>query len=206
MAFFLKIVSIIGVRTTITNSGKDQKTDGDDCNSKEYVSVHCSLCEIVVQLIVPSELYRFKRGDTENLSNHGAFNILETTLEIIKNVQKFMTSLSTFKLLDCVLNVHDVWSFVRVRSNQKVSELFSNKTLNFTRFNVIQNLQQFVTISSELIQNLNEELFAGHDVKNGVGGLSVFEAHLILYSQMANQPSISSGLYSVTSSISCSSE
>ena len=120
LAFFLKIVSIIGVRTTITNSCKDQKTDGDDCNSKEYVSVHCSLCEIVVQLIVPSELNRFKRGDTENLSNHGAFNVLETPLEIIKNVQKFMTSLSTFKLLDCVLNVHDVWSFVRVRCNQKV--------------------------------------------------------------------------------------
>ena len=74
-----------------------------------------------------------------------------------------MTSLSTFELLNDVLSVHDVWSFVRVRCNQKVSELFSNKTLNFTRFNVIQNLQQFVTISSELIQNLNKELFAGGD-------------------------------------------
>ena len=163
LAFGIHVFGITWVRTTITNSGKDQKTDGDDCNSKEYVSVHCSLCEIVVQLIVPSELYRFKRGDTENLSNHRTFNILETTLEIIKNVQKFMTSLSTFKLLNDVLSVHDVWSFVRVRSNQKVSELFSNKTLNFTRFNVIQNLQQFVTISSELIQNLNKELFAGGD-------------------------------------------
>jgi len=38
-----------------------------------------------------------------------------------------------------------------------------NETLNFTRFNVIQNLQQFVTIGSKLIQNLNKELFAGGD-------------------------------------------
>ena len=106
LAFGIHVFGITWVRTTITNSGKDQKTDGDDCNSKEYVSVHCSLCEIVVQLIVPSELNRFKRGDTQHLSNHGAFNILETTLEIIKNVQKFMTSLSILKQRDCSLKSH----------------------------------------------------------------------------------------------------
>ena len=43
------------------------------------------------------------------------------------------------------------------------SESVFDKALNFARFDVIQNLQQFVTISGELIEHLNEELFAGHD-------------------------------------------
>ena len=43
------------------------------------------------------------------------------------------------------------------------SSSLENKALNFPRFNVIQNLQQFVTIGSKLIQNLNKELFAGGD-------------------------------------------
>ena len=107
MAFFVKIVSIIGVRTTITNRCKDQKTDGDDCDSKEYVSVHCSLCEIVVRLIVPSELYRFKRR-----SSVGGF-------ECFENLQKFMASLSTLEFFDCVLNVHGFVGNLRVKCNQK---------------------------------------------------------------------------------------
>ncbi|MFZ9317106.1 MAG: hypothetical protein ACO236_07510, partial [Candidatus Nanopelagicaceae bacterium] len=53
-----------------------------------------------------SELNRFKRCNTQHLFNHGAFNVLETPLEIIKNVQKLMTSLSILKQRDCGLKSH----------------------------------------------------------------------------------------------------
>jgi hypothetical protein len=120
LAFGIHVFGVTWVRTTITNSCKDQKSEWHDCESKEHVSVHCNLCEIVVRLIVPSELYRFKRRNTNHLSNLRTLNILIATRETIKNVQKFMASLSTFELLNCVLNVHGFVSFVRVRVNQKV--------------------------------------------------------------------------------------
>lgn len=109
LAFGIHVFSVTWVRTTITNSCKDQKSEWHDCESKKRVSVHCSLCEIVVRLIVPSELYRFKRRSSSSVP-----------CETIKNLQKFMASLSTLEFFDCVLNVHGFVSFVRVRVNQKV--------------------------------------------------------------------------------------
>lgn len=44
-----------------------------------------------------------------------------------------------------------------VSESRQVSE---NETLNFTRFNIIENLQKVVTSFSKLIQVLNKELFA----------------------------------------------
>jgi len=116
---------------------------------------------------------------------------------MIKNVQKFMTSLSSFELCDCSLSVHEFRKNERVKCDPKVSELFSNKTLNFTRFNIIKNLQKVVSSFSELIQNLNEKLFAGGDHLQFANGECVEDvgclysaSHSILISLPTNEGSI----------------
>jgi hypothetical protein len=75
------------------------------------------------------------------------------------------------------------------------SESVFKIAFTFTVHNVIQNLQKFVTIGSKLIEHSDEKVFTSCDHLSVLVlvSLSVFRAHLILYSQMANQPSRSSG-------------
>jgi hypothetical protein len=60
--------------------------------------------------IIPSELHWFKRGHSEHLSNHGAFDVLiagSVDHQSVKNLKHFGAVASIPKLSDCGFVGHD---------------------------------------------------------------------------------------------------
>ena len=114
LAWFLKVLCVAGVCTTITPGAEDEQREWHDCESNEMAFLHESLSEekggIVSPLSITSELNRFKSCYTQDLSNLRGFDISvpdRISGQSVKHLQHLIAVLSNAKHTDCGFFGHD---------------------------------------------------------------------------------------------------